>query len=94
MGVVPPPTVHLVAGFVQHLPHIPVEGRPPLPKRGTPARAVRPYLLELVIEAIHDWIKNDYIKMRSDALPSETSQIKYISMSPEMCSGMNPFIRS
>jgi hypothetical protein len=31
-GVVPPPNVHLVAGFVKHSPHICPEGSPPLPK--------------------------------------------------------------
>jgi len=32
-GVVSPPIVHLVTGFVKHLPHISVEGCPPLPER-------------------------------------------------------------
>jgi len=60
-GVVPPPIVHLVAGFVKHLPHIWVEGSPPLPKRRTPAPAVRPHQLELWKVASRDWIKKDYI---------------------------------
>ena len=40
MGVGPPAIVHLVGGFVKHLPHIGAEGSPPLPKRRTPAPAV------------------------------------------------------
>ena len=45
--VVPPTMVHLVVGFVKHLPHIGGEGSPPLPKRRTPTPAVRPHQLEL-----------------------------------------------
>jgi hypothetical protein len=60
-SVVPPPFVHLVAGFVKHLPHIRAEGCPPLPERLTPAPAVRPYQLELSKVASRDWIKKDYI---------------------------------
>jgi len=60
-GIVAPPIVHLVAGFVKYLPHIWVEGCPPLPKRRTPAPAVRPYQLELWQVASCDWIKNNYI---------------------------------
>jgi len=32
-AVVPPPIVHLVAGFVKHLPHICAEGSSPMQKR-------------------------------------------------------------
>jgi hypothetical protein len=46
-GIVPPPIVHLVAGFVKHLPHIGAEVSPPPPKRRTPAPAVWPHQLEL-----------------------------------------------
>jgi len=60
-GVVPPPIVHLIAGFVKHLPHIWGERCPPLPKRWTPAPAVRPHQLELWKVASRDWIKKDYI---------------------------------
>jgi hypothetical protein len=45
-GIVPPPIVHLVAGFVKHLPHMGAEGSPPLLKRLTPAPAVRPHQLD------------------------------------------------
>jgi hypothetical protein len=46
MGIVPPAIVHLVAGFVKHLPHICAEDSPPLPKRRTPAPVLRPYQRE------------------------------------------------
>ena len=46
MRVFPPPMVHLVAGFVKHLPHRGAGGTPPGPKRRTPAPAVRPHQLE------------------------------------------------
>jgi hypothetical protein len=46
-GVVPPPTVHLVAGFVKYLPHISAEGSLALPNRQNPPPAVRPHQLEL-----------------------------------------------
>jgi len=39
---VPPPIVYLVVGFVKPLPHIWVEGNPPLPKRRTPVPVERP----------------------------------------------------
>jgi hypothetical protein len=45
-GVVPPPTVHLAAGLIIHLPHTWREGCPPLPIRQTAAPAVRPHQLE------------------------------------------------
>jgi hypothetical protein len=38
--VVPPPIVHLVMGFVKHLPHISAEGCQPLPTRRTPAAII------------------------------------------------------
>jgi len=60
-GVVPPPIVHLIAGFVKHLPHIWAERCTPLPKRWTPPPAVGPYQLELWKVASCDWIKKDYI---------------------------------
>jgi len=60
-GVVPPLIVHFVLGFVKHLPHIWVEGCPPLPKRRTPAPAVRPHQMEWWNVASCDWIKKDYI---------------------------------
>jgi len=61
LGVVPSPIVHLVAGFVKHLPHKWAEGSPALPNRRTPAPAVRPYQLEFWKVAGRDWIKKDYI---------------------------------
>jgi len=60
-GVVPPPIVHLVVGYVNHLPHVWAWGWPPLPKRWTPAPAVRPHQLDLWKVATHDCIKKDYI---------------------------------
>jgi len=61
MSIVPPPIVHLVAGCDNHVVHIWAEASPPLPRRGTPAPAVRPYQLELWKVASRDWIKKDYI---------------------------------
>jgi len=59
-GVVPPPIVHLVAGFAKHLPHIWTEHCPQLPHRRTPAPAVRPHQLELWKVASCGWINKDY----------------------------------
>jgi len=61
MGVVPPPIVHFVVGYVKHLPHIGAEGCPPPPNRWTPAPAVRPDQLELWKVASRNWIKKEYI---------------------------------
>jgi hypothetical protein len=61
LGIVPPPIVPLVAGFVKHLHNIYAKGSPPLPKRRTPGPAVRSNHLELRKAASHDWIKKDYI---------------------------------
>jgi len=61
MRVVPPPIVHLVAGFVKHLPHIWAEGYWPLLKTQTHASSVWPHQLELWKVASHDWIKIHYI---------------------------------
>jgi hypothetical protein len=60
-GVVLPPIVHFVTGFVKHLPHIRAGGSPPLQKRRTPAPGVQPYRLELCKVASREWIKKDYI---------------------------------
>jgi len=60
-GVVPPPIVYLVAGFVKHLPHIWAAGYPPVPKMWPPALAVRPHQLDLWKVASRYWIKKDYI---------------------------------
>ena len=60
-GVVPPPNVHLVVGFVKHLAHIWVEGSPLLPKRRTPVPPVRPPRLQLWKVVSRDWIKKEYI---------------------------------
>ena len=60
-GIVPPPVVHLVTGFVKHLPHIGAEGTPLLPERRTPAQAVRPHQLEICKVASRDMINKDYI---------------------------------
>ena len=61
MGDVSPPMVHLVASFVNHMPHVGAEGCPPLPKRRTPASVVRPHQLELCKVSSRDLIKKDYI---------------------------------
>jgi len=93
-GLVPPPIVHLVAGFVKRLPHIWAGGSPPLQQWWTPAPVVQPHQLELWKVASHDWINKDYM-MKEDAGPLIlTPQTLYIDMSPRMCSGMNPFIHS
>jgi len=60
-GDVLPPIVHLVAGFVKHLPHIWMEASPPHAKRQIPPPAVRPHQLELWKVASHDCIKKDDI---------------------------------
>jgi len=59
--VVPPPIIHLVTGFVKHLPHIWAEGCPPLLKRWTPALPVRPHQRKLWKVVSFNWIKNNYI---------------------------------
>jgi hypothetical protein len=61
MGVVLPPIVHLVTGFIKHLPLICAEGCPPLPKRWIPAPVVQPHQLELWKVASRDWFKKDCI---------------------------------
>jgi len=60
-GIIPPQIVYLVVGFVEHFPHLYVEGSPPLPKGRTPASGVRAHLLELWKVESCDWIKKDYI---------------------------------
>jgi hypothetical protein len=47
IGVIPPPIVPLVTGFVKHLPNIGAEGSPPLRNRRTPAPALQPHHLVL-----------------------------------------------
>jgi len=59
--VVPPPIVHLVAGFVQYLPCISAEGCPPHWKRRTPTPAVWPHQLELLKVVSCNWMKKDDI---------------------------------
>ena len=76
--VVPPPIVHLIVGFAEHLPHLWVEGCAPLAKRWTPAPAVQPHQLELWKVASRDWIKNDYLmKEIPGPLMLDTTNIVY-----------------
>jgi len=85
MGVVPPPTVHLDASFVNHLPYACAEGSPPLPKRRTPGPAVRPHQLELWKVASRDWIKKDYIiEEVSGPLTLDTANIEYLYESTDV----------
>ena len=78
-GVVPPVIVHLVTGFVKHLPHIWVDGRPPLPKKWTPATVVGPHQWELWQVASRDWINKDYIiKDVPGALILDPANIVYL----------------
>jgi len=93
-GVVPSSIVHLVLCFVNHLPHIWVEGCQALPKRWTPAPAVRSHHLESWKVASRDWIKKDYIIKRSQGLSFLTPRTLNIHMTPRMGYETNPFIRS
>jgi len=77
-GVIPLRIVHLLTGFVKHLPHIWVEDCTPVRKRWTSASAVRPHWPKLSIVASRDWIKKDYItKEVSCTLIHETVNIVY-----------------
>jgi len=91
-GVIPPLIVHLVAGFVKHLPHIGAEGSPPLPKRRTPAPAVQPHQLELWKVASRDWIKKDYIiKEVPCPLMLDAASIEYPYESTDMFRDESPY---
>jgi len=84
-GVVSHPIVHLVAGFVKHLPHIWAEGCPWLPKKRTPAPAVRPHQLESWEEATCDWIKKEsIIKQVPCPLIRDASNIEYPYVSTDV----------
>jgi len=77
-GVVPPPIVHLVTAFVNHLPQIWADGSPPLPKRRTRAPVVWPHELDVWKAASRDWIKKDYIiKEFPCPLILDTANIEY-----------------
>ena len=77
-AVVPPPIVHMVAGFVKHLPHICAEGSPPMQKRLSPAPAVWPHQLQLRKVASCDWIEQDFVmKQVPCSLILDASNIVY-----------------
>jgi len=93
MGVVPPPMVHLVAGFVKHMPHIWAEGSPLLPKRRNPAPAVRAHEVELWKVASRDWIKKDYIKEEVPCpLVLDTANIVYTYESTDVFQDVSQYI--
>jgi len=83
--VVTAPTVHLVAGFVKHLPHIWAAGCPPLLTRWTPAPVVRPHQPELWNVARDDWSKKEYIiKHVRCPLILDAAKIEYLDESTDV----------
>jgi len=83
--VISPQIVHLVVGFVKHLPQIWAVGCPPLPKRRTPAPVAGPHEVELWKVVSRDWMKKDYIiKEVPCALILDTANIVYLYASTDV----------